>query len=186
MDNDAKPTAQAGLFPDGSPRPPLLVGVEAELQNYGGRVTTTWALGERLALEGGLDGSHVLRSARRPFFATNPPNAPEPVVPPFYDSDVIWPDVTFTQGGAFVRATRSLSRATVSATVRLDVIRAAADEEIVSETFLTNAVGVDPARPDLDQTDVLPAAALLATLPLGDAWTLGAGLGSVARPADAL
>ncbi len=185
MDNDAKPTAAPGTFPDGSPRPPLDIGVEAELRNVGGRVRATLAPTEALRLEVGADGSHVYRDARRPLAAL-PPGADAPVVPPFYDSDVIWPGVTFTQGGAYVRATRTLGTARLAATARLDVIRAAADASRVSEAFLAHAAGVSAAAPDLDRTDVLPAAALQATVPLSTAWTVGAGVGTVARPADAL
>jgi iron complex outermembrane receptor protein len=185
MDNDAKPTAAPGTFPNGNPRPPLVIGVESELRNVGGRVRATLAPADALALEVGADGSYVYRDARRPFFA-NPPGADAPVVPPFYDSDVIWPGVTFAQGGVYARATRRLGDAQVAATARLDVIRADADEGRVSDAFLANAQGVSATDRALDRTDVLPAAALQATLPLSAAWTVGAGVGTVARPADAL
>ena len=38
MDNDEKPTRDAGMFPNGNPRPPLIITVDSEMQNIGGRL----------------------------------------------------------------------------------------------------------------------------------------------------
>lgn len=178
MDNDEKPTAEAGTFPNGNPRPPLIITVDAESQNLGGRVAADLEPQPGLTLTLGGDVYSARRDATRPFQAVTPNG---PVVPPFYVSDEIWPDVTITDVGLFANGTRRLGAVTVSGTARLDVVQANANEDRVSEAYLNN-VGTN----DLGGSEVNLSGAVTLATQLAPEWSLSVGLGSVVRTADAL
>jgi iron complex outermembrane receptor protein len=95
--------------------------------------------------------------------------------------DLPWPDVRIAAGGFFLRGDREVgSRATLSGTVRLDLVDARANPDSVSEWFVQNVSPVTQAG----ETNL--SAALSARFVLGPHWTLTAGGGSVVRTADAM
>jgi len=184
MTNEGKPTHDAGTLPDGSPRPPLRIRVDAEIQNFSGRIDADLALGAWDVIVG-ADVLHTYRDAQRPLEAVMPDGSR--VVPPFYRTatdtlDRAWPGVTTTQEGLFAEGTRPIGeRITLTGTARLDL--AQSDANTPTQSFLENA-GVTTEA--LDQHDVMPSGALTASLALTDRWTLSLGAGTVARPPDAM
>ncbi|MBT8401698.1 MAG: TonB-dependent receptor, partial [Rhodothermia bacterium] len=178
MDNDEKPTAEAGTFPNGNPRPPLIIRVDARMTNYGGRAAIDLAAGQLTDLTIGVDVYSASRDAERPLFAVTPGG---PVVPPFYVSDEVWPDVTITDAGVFASVRQRASLATITATGRLDVVQAAAGR--VSDAYLSTT-GFDAK--DLDQNEANLSGSLTASHPIGELLLVSAGVGSVVRTADAL
>jgi iron complex outermembrane receptor protein len=184
MDNENKPTFSAGTFPNGMPRPPLRISVNAEIQNVGGRVAAQLQLGDWKGAIGG-DVLYTYRNATRPFRAVMM-NGME-VVPPFYQSDRVWPGVTIAQQGTFLNLQRRLGAIRLSGTGRLDVVQSDADAP--SDVFLQNASSFRDrpvAAADVDRSDVLWSGALTGTLPLTPVWSVSAGVGSVSRPLQAL
>jgi iron complex outermembrane receptor protein len=179
MDNEGKPTFEAGTFPNGNPRPPLRIGVNAEIQNIGGRAAADLALGSAWSVEVGGDVLHTYRDATRPFRAVMMDGTQ--VVPPFYNSDRVWPGVTITQEGGFLNASRRVGAVRVSATGRLDFVQSDADHP--SDVFLDNA---NATESDLNRSQTMLSGAITASVPLSDVWNVSLGTGSVARPPDAL
>jgi iron complex outermembrane receptor protein len=184
MTNEGKPTYEAGTLPDGSPRPPLRIRVDAEIQNFSGRVDADLALGAWDVTVGG-DVLHTYRDARRPLEAVMSNGSR--VVPPFYRTatdtlDRAWPGVTMTQEGVFAEGTRSIGeRVTLTGAARLDLGQSDATDP--TQSFLDNA-GVTAEA--LAQQDVMPSGSVTASLALTDRWTLSLGAGTVARPPDAM
>lgn len=173
MTNEGKPTAEGDAF--GAPQD---IAVNAELQNVGGRVATDWAPAPRWRMQVGGDVYHTYRDATRSLVTILPGGS---IVPPFYDSNQVWPGVTITDAGVFATVTRPLGMVEVFAATRADVVWA--DAERPSATFLDNA----SVRPDqLSTTDTNLSGALTLTVPLAERWTLVLGGGSVARTADAM
>lgn len=184
MDNENKPTFTAGQFPNGMPRPPLRISVNAEIQNVGFRTAAGLRLGDWKGEIGG-DALYTYRNATRPLRAVMM-NGME-VVPPFYQSENVWPGVTITQQGTFLNLQRRLGAVRVSGTGRLDLVQSDADTP--SEVFLRNASSFRDrpvADADLRRSDILWSGALTGTLPLTPVWSVSAGAGSVARPLQAL
>jgi iron complex outermembrane receptor protein len=178
MDNEGKPTFEAGTFPNGNPRPPLRIGVNAEVQNIGGRAAADLALGSAWSVEVGGDVLHTYRNATRPFRVLM--NGME-MVPPFYDSNRVWPGVTITQEGGFLNASRRLGAVRVSTTGRIDFVQSDADTP--SAVFLENA---NATEGDLNRTQTMLSGAVTASVPLSSVWNVSVGAGTVARPPDAL
>ena len=186
MNNRNKPTYEAGQFPNGNRRPPLRVAVNAEIKTVGGRLATELAPTSNLRLMLGGDAYRAYREARRPFFIVTPSG--EKKVPPFYESDQIWPGVTIADAGLFAQATRLLGPVEASATVRTDFVWAGADEEQVTGVYLGIAEPGDGSleKSALDQQEVNVSGALMLTAPLSEAWSLSVGGGTAVRPASAL
>jgi iron complex outermembrane receptor protein len=180
MNNDGKPTRQAGTFPNGNPRPPLIITVDAATRNVGGRLALDLAAANDIMFKVGGDFYSANRDANRPFFAVMPDGSR--VVPPFYDSDQIWPDVTISDIGMFGNASRSMGETSLSGTIRLDVVSAGAGQP--SDAYLA-AVGADSPS-DLDASETNVSGAVTLSHRLESDWTVAAGLGSVVRTADAL
>lgn len=180
MTNKGKPTRVAGTFPNGNPRPPLIIEVDAETRNLGGRAAMDLFATDEIMFKVGGDFYSANRDARRPFFAVMPDGSR--VVPPFYVSDQVWPDVTITDIGVFGNATRTRDETSVSATIRLDLVDAGAGNP--SGAYL-ETVGADDAS-DLDATETNVSGALTISHRLESDWTVAAGAGSVVRTADAL
>lgn len=180
MNNAQKPTAAAGTLPDGDPRPPLRIGVDAAVATLGGRAAATLAPVRGATVTLGADVYSARREATRTLEALMPMG---PVVPPFYETDEIWPDVVITDAGVFASGETTLGQTDVSGTVRLDLVRAAVDERRISETFLANA---DATRDDLDVSEANLSAALSLSRPLSPRWRASAGVGTAVRTADAL
>ena len=185
MNNQDKPTYEAGEFPDGRPRPPLRVSVASDITTLGGRVATELAPAPDLRLKVGADGYRAYRDAERPFKVVM--NG-EPRVPPFYESDQIWPGVSIANAGVFAQITRLLGTIEATATARADAVWAGADESQVSDVYLDIAAPDDETLdPDaLDQRELNVSGALMLTAPLSDAWSLSLGGGTAVRTAGAL
>jgi len=122
---------------------------------------------------------HTVRNATRPFRAVMM-NGME-VVPPFYTSDRVWPGVTIAQEGGFLNASRRVGAVRVSGTGRVDFVQSDADTP--STVFLQNA---NATASDLNRSHIMWGGAVTASVPLSDGWTVSVGMGSVARPPDAL
>ncbi|WP_457654250.1 TonB-dependent receptor domain-containing protein [Rhodocaloribacter sp.] len=181
MNNDHKPTAQPGVFPNGNPRPPLSIRVNAETKNLGGRAAAQFVTPGRVILTVGGDFYRANRDARRPFEAIRPDGSR--FVPPFYKSDEVWPDVTITDGGLFVNGTRTVGAVSVAATARLDLVHAGAGR--VSDAYMS-IVGQGLTREDLTQNEANVSGAFTLTTHPAEAWSVSLGAGSVVRTADAL
>ncbi|QXD15319.1 TonB-dependent receptor [Rhodocaloribacter litoris] len=181
MDNEDKPTARPGTFPDGSMRPALAIRVETASRTLGGRAAAELVPAGDVVLTFGADFYGVNRDGRRPFEAIRPDGSR--FVPPFYVTDVVWPDVTITDVGLFGGATHLAGAVELSATARLDLVRAEAGR--VSDAYLS-VVGGGLTRDDLTQTEANLSGALTLALRPHPAWTVSLGAGSVVRTADAL
>lgn len=180
MTNEGKPTYVAGTFPDGSMRPPLRIDVDTELRNVGGRMSAEFAPTGALRLKVGGDVYHALRDAVRPLKALM--NGME-MTPPFYDSEQIWPGVEITDAGVYLQARSPAGPVNLSATSRVDFVRADLDAARVSETFLD---ATQMQREELGRAETNWSGAFTAALPINANLYLSAGVGSVVRSADAL
>jgi iron complex outermembrane receptor protein len=185
MDNQEKPTFEAGTLPNGDRRPPLRVSVTADITTFGGRVATELVPSPNLRLKVGADGYRAYRDAERPFKVVM--NG-EPVVPPFYKSDQIWPGVSIANTGVFAQATQLFGTVEATGTVRADAVWAGADEDQVTGVYLDIAEpGSGSLDPDvLDQRELNVSGALMITAPLSEAWSLSVGGGTAVRTASAL
>lgn len=186
MNNEGKPTYEAGTFPNGTRRPPLRITVNADVTTVGGRVATELAPAPGLRLRVGGDAYRTYRDAERPFQVVNMEN--NLMTPGFYQSDQIWPGVTIADAGLFAQATRRFGPVEATATARTDAVWAGADEEQVTDVYLDIA---EPgsgalAMSDLDQQEINVSGALMLTTPLSDTWSLSVGGGTAVRTADAL
>ena len=95
--------------------------------------------------------------------------------------DLPWPDVRIAAGGLFLRGDHDAgSRASVSGTLRLDLVDARANPDSVSDWFSQNVSTITSA------TETSLSGALSARLVLGANWALTAAAGSVVRTADAM
>ncbi|PEN14444.1 hypothetical protein CRI94_05305 [Longibacter salinarum] len=184
MTNEGKPTYEAGQFPNGNPRPPLRIGVDAEVQNFGARASTSLET-NAWSFEVGADLLSTYRDARRPLAAVMP-NGMQ-MTPPFYTSDRVWPGVRMMHEGAFLNVQRSLGVLEIAATGRLDLVQSDPDDP--STVFLNNAStvrGATVTEADLDRSFTMGSGAVTASVPLTNVWSVSAGLGSVARSPQAL
>ena len=178
MDNDDKPTRAAGTFPNGNPRPPLIITVDSEMENLGGRLAAEIVPDDAWTLTVGGDVYSANRNAIRPFQAETPMGL---IVPSFYTSDEIWPDVTITDAGLFANGRRTFGTVTASSSARVDFVSAEAGR--VSQVYLDNT-GATPG--DLDASETNLSGALTLATPLSSEWLLSVGVGSVVRTADPL
>jgi len=181
MNNEGKVTYASDDFPG----PPLRVSVASDITTFGGRVATELVPAPDLRLTVGADGYRAYRDAERPFQVVM--NG-EPTVPPFYESDQIWPGVTIADAGVFAQATRLFGPIEATATARADAVWAGADEEQVTDVYLDIAEPGDGSLdPDaLDQQELNVSGALMITAPLSEAWSLSVGGGTAVRTASAL
>ena len=186
MNNEGKPTYQAGTFPDGSRRPPLRIAVNAAITTVGGRAATELALSPDLRLKLGADAYRAYRDAERPFQVVTKEG--DLKTPGFYKSDQIWPGVTIADAGAFAQVTRLFGAVEATGTVRADAVWAGADEAQVTDTYLDIAEPGDGSldTEQLDQQDLDVSGAVRLGAPLSEAWTLTAGGGTAVRTAGAL
>jgi iron complex outermembrane receptor protein len=181
MNNEGKVTYASENFPG----PPLRVSVTSDITTIGGRVATELAPAPDLRLTVGADGYRAYRDAERPFQVVM--NG-QPMVPPFYESDQIWPGVSIANAGVFAQVTQLLGTIEATATARADAVWAGADEGQVTDVYLDIAAPDDEAlAPDvLDQRELNVSGALMLTAPLSDAWSLSLGGGTAVRTAGAL
>ncbi len=181
MNNEGKVTYASEDFPG----PPLRVSVTADIATVGGRVATELAPAPTLRLKVGADGYRASRDAERAFRVVM--NG-EPTVPPFYESDQIWPGVTIANTGIFMQATRLLGSVEVTGTARADAVWAGADEDQVTDVYLDIAEPEDGSlgTDALDQQELNVSGALMLTARLTEAWSLSIGAGTAVRTASAL
>jgi iron complex outermembrane receptor protein len=172
MDNDGKPTAQAD--PNRMPPFALDVGVKAHTYVRGGKVSADLNAGPSWDIEIGTDIYSANRNAVRTIDRRDEGMKP----PAFPLTDLMWPDATITDAGIYTKADhRFTDQLSMSATARMDLVSADAD---TISSFYANDVSTD-----LDQSETnLSGSFTLSYIP-DKQWTLGAGLGSVVRTADA-
>jgi iron complex outermembrane receptor protein len=181
MNNRGKVTYESENFPG----PPLRVAVTSDITTFGGRVATELAPAPNLRFKVGADGYRALRDAERPFQVVM--NG-EPMVPPFYESEQIWPGVSIANTGVFGQATRLFGPVEATATARADAVWAGADEAQVTDVYLDIAEPGPGSLPTdaLDQQELNVSGALMVTAPLSSAWSVSIGGGTAVRTASAL
>ena len=188
MDNRGKPTFEMGGINPNKPVPPrpLRISVTSDITTFGGRLATELVPSPNLRVTVGADGYHAYRDAERPFEAIMMNG--NRMVPPFYESNQIWPGVSIADAGVFTQVTRLIGEVEATGTVRADVVWAGADEDQVTDVYLDIAEpgpgSVD--RDVLDQQEFNVSGALMLTAPLSEAWTLSVGGGTAVRTASAL
>lgn len=172
MDNDEKPTAQPN--PNRTPPFALDIGVDSKTDVRGGKLSAELDISESWDLETGFDIYSANREATRTIDRRDEGMKP----PAFPLTDLMWPDATITDAGFYTKANHRLSdKLSASGTVRIDFV--SADANTISQFFAENV------STDLDATETnLNGSLTLSYLPI-DNWTIGVGLGSVVRTADA-
>lgn len=171
MNNDNKPTAQPN--PDRMPPFPLNIFNETEIVTVGGKSTVVLQPSNGLTLDVGLEGYTAFRTATRVRARRDTGD--------ILGKDIVWGDVRTTEAGGFVQAERTIGRADLTGTARLDVVHM--NPNRVSQGFLDRANTTAAA---LDQTDALWSLAVSASVPVTRAVTLTVGAGSAARAPESL
>lgn len=171
MDNDGKPTAQ----PDPNRMPPfaLDVTVDADVTVSGYHTAATFQT-NYWTFEAGSDFYSAYRSAVRTIDRREPGMKPAafPLV------DMMWPQTTISDLGFFFRAKRPFSKDwTLSGTLRFDYAHAHADT--LSSFFATNVSS------DRNASETNLSGSLTSSYSPSDHWSLGLGIGTVVRTADA-
>lgn len=170
MDNDDKPTAEPGTFPNGNPRPPLDIEVDSRIRVIGGRAAASLTTTHAWNWQMGADIYTANRDATRTL-ARRDNGA-------LLFTDLMWPDATITDLGVFTHATKLLgSGLKLSGTLRLDFVHAKADT--ASDFFLENI------STSLDDSESNISAAITASKALAEHWLITLGAGSAVRTADA-
>ena len=167
MNNDEKPTARpmAGRVPPFA----LRVDLPATSDTIGGSAhalvaqgPTEWKLGvDFFSLDQSADRFVFGRSDDRLLF-----------------EDIVWPDASINDVGAYTQMIYRRGRGQVGAAVRVDGLSASAGQ--TSPFFGVNTTG------DLDQTEANLSAALNATLQVSDLWSFSTGIGRAVRSATIL
>jgi iron complex outermembrane receptor protein len=174
MNNDRRPTARVDLFRD----PPfaLRIDLDAAVTTTGGRAAARIVSDDGLTLDVGADYYRKKRNADRTVHDRSGGA--------LLSADTIFAGVRISDIGLFLRGTTLLHGFKLSAATRFDFVQADADGAGVF--YLQNAAR-RPLNPDnLDRKGTNLSLAFTVARPLSAAWTLAAGLGSVARTADAL
>lgn len=169
MNNDAKPTAQ----PDPNRMPPFAidVGVDTKSNTSGGNFSATLQPSNNLKIKAGAD---VYRSDRN---ASRTVRRRDNQMQLFYD--IIWPNAVITDAGIYTKLSYRFSeKLDISGTLRADYVHSKGDS--VSTFFADNVGG------DLRNNETNLSASFTTSFTPSEHWTLGAGLGSVVRTADAL
>lgn len=168
MNNDQKPTAQ----PNPNRMPPFALDVRVETENTvtGGQLSATFGNGSDWELEAGADIYSSYRDAKRTISRRD--NSTQL----FFD--LMWPEATITDLGVYNRLNYSFSD-NLSATGSLRVDFVSATTDTISQFF------VDNVSTDLDSREANLSASATLNYLLSENWTVGAGVGSVVRTADA-
>jgi iron complex outermembrane receptor protein len=167
MDNDRKPTALPN--PNRTPPFPLVINTWSGVHVRGGRAAARLVAPSGWELQVGGDLYDADHDAHR---QTDNRATGAPV-----RTDLIWGGARILDAGVFTRVDRSMGRARVAATVRVDVVRADADS---ASAFFTEQYGSD-----LSSREANWSGATTVRVPLTDRWAVTAGLGSVVRTAEA-
>lgn len=169
MDNDNKPTAEPN--PNRKPPFPLLVEVKTGSHVDGGRIALELKPSDRVTLKLGGDIYSANRNARR-----NISRRDNGMV--LLKNDLVWPDVTITDGGLFTQFEHPLTPAIrVVGSARIDFVHANADT--ASQFFLENVSG------ELSQDETHLSGALMIESAVNRHWVVALGAGSAVRTADA-
>lgn len=172
MNNDDKPTAQPN--PNRMPPFALDVGVDADVNVKGYRTAATFQTDDYWTLEVGSDFYSANRNAIRTIDRRD--EGMKPAMFPLVD--LMWPDATISDLGFFGRVKRPISDEwTAAGTIRFDY--AHADADTVSNFFASNVSS------DLESSEANVSGSLTVNYTPNDHWSLGAGIGSVVRTADA-
>ena len=166
MDNDDKPTALAN--PQRVPPFPLRINTWSGVHVTGGRAAFGLTTG-RWTWQLGGDVYRADHEARR---ATDRRDTGAAI-----RRDLIWGGARITDAGGYLRGERSIARAQLAATVRLDVVHADADS---ASAFFVQQNGTD-----LSSRESNWSGAATLRLPLAGSWSLTTGIGSVVRTAEA-
>lgn len=172
MNNDDKPTAK----PNANRMPPfaLDVGVDADVNVKGYRTAATFQTNNYWTFEVGSDFYTANRKAIRTIDRRD--EGMKPAMFPLVD--MMWPDATIADLGFFARATHPLSdKWTTSGTIRFDY--AHADADTISNFFANNV------STDLESSETNISGSLTVSYTPDNHWSIGAGMGSVVRTADA-
>lgn len=168
MDNKGKPTAQPN--PNRMPPFALDVTVNSKAHVSGGRVDAHLSSVDSWDWEIGADIYSAYRNATR--YIRRKDNQM------LMFQDLMWPQATITDGGLFTRASHTFNdRWKANATVRLDLVSARAD---TASPFFRQNVSTD-----LNAGEANISASGTVNYNLAENWTLGLGLGSVVRTAQA-
>lgn len=168
MSNNSKPTAE----PDPNRMPPFALDVRVESQAHvrGGKFSAELDPSSSWNLKIGTDIYSVIRDATRYIRRQDNGN--------LLFMDLMWPDATITDVGLYAKANHSFTdRLSATGTLRFDFVTADAD---TSSSFFRNNVSSD-----LNKTESNLSGSFTLTYIPEEHWTLGAGLGSVVRTADA-
>ncbi|NGP87653.1 TonB-dependent receptor [Fodinibius halophilus] len=172
MDNDGKPTAQADA--NRMPPFPLDVTVDAQAHVTGGNIMAELNPASSWKLEIGTDIYSANRDAVRTIDRRN--EGMKPAMFPLVDQ--MWPDATITDLGLFTKVKHSFTdRLNATSTVRLDLVYT--DAGPTSDFFANNVAT------DLKQSETNLSGSFTLNYIANKQWTIGAGLGSVVRTADA-
>lgn len=169
LDNDGRPSP----LPDTVAAGPLRLQAEEEHRSVGGRLAMRFEASDVLHLEAGADLQRVWWDGERTAAWALPTD-------PLLDSTVVdglLPEATTSQVGLFVNVTRQLGRLDVAGTGRIDFGRADAND---LSPFYVEALarrGVDEA----DHRGLSTSMAFSVTAPVGDAWRVSFGAGTVQR-----
>ncbi|MDZ7680228.1 MAG: TonB-dependent receptor [Fodinibius sp.] len=172
MDNEGKPTALAD--PNRMPPFALNVQVDADMRVIGYRTAATFQTNNYWTFEVGSDFYSANRTALRTIDRRD-----EGMTPPMFPLvDAMWPQTTISDLGFFARAQRPLGdNWTASGTIRFDY--AQADADTVSDFFAQNVTT------NMKSSESNFSGSLTTNYSPTDHWSIGAGIGSVVRTADA-
>jgi len=168
MDNKGKPTAKPN--PNRMPPFALDVTVNSKVNVTGGRIDAHLSTADSWNWEVGADIYSAYRNATR--YIRRKDNQM------LMFQDFMWPQATVTDGGIFTRGSHSFGdKWSANATVRLDLVSARAD---TASPFFRQNVSTN-----LSSNEVNISASGTVNYNLAENWTLGLGLGSVVRTAQA-
>lgn len=168
MNNDDKPTAQ----PDPDRMPPfgLDVKVDAHMYVTGGKLSATLTTGHYWDWKIGTDFYTTNRKAIRTISRRDKGTQ--------MFRDLMWPGATITDGGLYTQLDHSFSdKFSASGTLRMDLV--SADADTASDFFKKNV------QSDLSTSETNFSGSFTLNYIPFENWTLGAGVGSVVRTADA-
>lgn len=179
MDNSGKPTRR--VMEGRTPPFSLNVDVESEMDVTGGRAAADLRSGP-WSVHLGTDLYSAYRNATRTIARRQDDFPMGPPAGTVLFDNLLWPEATITDLGAFVRASRQVAGVRLAGTLRLDRVWAVADT--ASREFLDYLSDTGQAT-DMEDAETNVSAAVTAGIDLGSSWTVSLGLGSAVRTADA-
>ncbi len=174
MNNDGRPTAFVMIFRE----PPFArrIALDADRTTAGGRAAARIVSDDGLTLDVGADYYRTKRNADRTVHRRSDGS--------LLFADTLLAGVRIADAGLFLRGTTRFHGFKLSAATRFDFVQTDADGAGIF--YLENAARQTLNPDNLDRRETNLSLAFTVARPLSKAWTLAAGLGSVARTADAL